>query len=352
MNRVHNCAMPDRHQPKARTPGVSRAPINLASVDLNLLTAFDAMMKTGNVTRAAEQVRRSQSAMSHALGRLRRLFGDELFVRERNRYVPTAKAQELAELVEPALASLCLAFEGRVRFDPATAHRHFAIGTPDVGSFAFLPMLMPTLRTAAPHVSLSVVDVNTIASVSALAAGQIELAIGYFPEMPPMMAGHHLVTLHSVGLADRNNPRLRDGKMDIATFLAAPHVSNTPANDPAGSDMDRLLNTLSAQRSVVLRLPHYLAIPAAIRGTDLVAVVERALLSRMPDRDGLVAFELPLPQPSTGVALIWHQRHNGDPGHRWMRQLIVDAAERSLGPAGAGAHAAVHEGSDGAGASR
>lgn len=175
--------------------------------------------------------------------------------------------------------------------------------------------------------SLSAFDANTADSVSALGAGRFELAIGYFPELLPMASGLHLVTLNSVGIADRSNPWLRNGAMDLESFLAAPHVLNTIANDPNGSDVDRFLNARAGQRRIMLQLPHTLALPAAIRGTDLVAVVERGMLARLPDQEGLIAFELPIPQPNTGISLIWHERHESDPAHRWMRTLISEVAK-------------------------
>ncbi|TAK56599.1 MAG: LysR family transcriptional regulator [Gammaproteobacteria bacterium] len=312
--------------PASQSPAGSRAPINLASVDLNLLTAFDLLLKTGSVSRAADRLGRSQSAMSHTLARLRRLFGDDLFVRRDNRFIPTSKALELAEVVGPTLTSLRMALEGRIRFDPASSQRMFTLAMPDISSFGFLPFLMPALRRRAPGISLSVLDANTDSAIAALAAGGAELAIGYFPELPPTIVGHHLVTLDSVGLADRYNPYLREGTMNLELFLAAPHVCHRVGNDPDGGDFDRLLNTYSYQRRIVLQLPHFLAIPAAIRGTDLVGVVERQLVERLPDRQELVAFELPVPQPHTGVSVVWHQRHEKDPGHHWLRSLIQETS--------------------------
>jgi len=299
--------------------------LNLAAYDLNLLTAFDALMKEGHVSRAADQVGRSQSAMSHTLRRLQALFGDKLFVRVNNHFVPTPKALELAGLIAPALASLRMALADQTQFDPATSQRKFVVGMPDIASFLLMPLIMPMLSRAAPHVDLSIFDVASSSSSASIMSGQLELAIGYFPELPEQIEGRQVAALDSVGLADRRNRWLREGTMDLASFLAAAHVSSTVANDPFGTDIDRHLTSIGMHRRIALQLPHHLAIPGAIKGTDLVATVERRVLPRLRDGDDLVVFELPFQRPSGGVLLIWHERHERDPGHRWLRELMLAA---------------------------
>ena len=299
--------------------------VNLATVDLNLLTAFEALYRERQVSRAAERVGRSQSAMSHTLARLRDLFEDELFVRADNQFLPTRQAQELAELILPVLQSLRAALEQKGRFDPAQSQRHFRIGMSDIASFLLLPAIIPDLRAQAPDIDISVFDIASTPGVTQVQAGQLELAIGYFPELPPQIESFQIAALDTVGLADANNPFFTDGVMGIDAFLAAPHVSTTVSNDPLGTDIDRYLATHYAARRIALRLSNYLALPAAIRDTDMVATIERVAFSRMPDREGLVIFDLPFQRPDSTVLAIWHQRHQHDMGHLWFRQLIMDS---------------------------
>jgi DNA-binding transcriptional LysR family regulator len=267
--------------------------LNLAAYDLNLLTAFDALMTEGHVSRAADRVGRTQSAMSHTLHRLQDLFGDKLFVRVHNRFEPTPKALELASIISPALASMRMALAGQINFDARTSQRKFVIGMPEIASFLLMPEIMPALTRAAPNVDLNVLDVASGNSSASIMSGQIELAIGYFPELPEQIQGRHVAPLDSVVIADKGNQFLRERRMDLETFLAAPHVCTTVSNDPFGTDIDRHLQSIGAQRRVALQLPHQLAIPGAIKGTNLVATVERRILPRLRDADELVVFELP-----------------------------------------------------------
>ena len=154
------------------------AAVNLARIDLNLLTAFEALYRERQVSRAAARVGRSQSAMSHTLARLRDLFEDELFVRADNQLVPTRQAQELAELVLPALQSLRAAIEQKGRFDPALSRRHFRIGMSDIASFLLLPAVIPDLRAQAPNIDISVLD---NASSPGVAHRELCRTCGIFP---------------------------------------------------------------------------------------------------------------------------------------------------------------------------
>jgi DNA-binding transcriptional LysR family regulator len=304
---------------------VKKNHLNLAAYDLNLLTAFDALMKEGHVSRAADRVGRTQSAMSHTLRRLQDLFGDKLFVRVHNRFEPTPKALELAGIIAPALASMRMALAGQIYFDPKTSQRQFVVGMPEIASFVLMPQIMPALARVAPNVDLNILDVASSNSSASIMSGQIELAIGYFPELPGQIQGRQLAALDSVVIADESNRFLREGRMDLESFLAAPHVSTTVSNDPFGTDIDRHLQSIGAQRRIALQLPHQLAIPGAIKGTNLVATVERRILSRLRDADDLVRFELPFQRPAGGVLLIWHERHELDPGHRWFREFVIGA---------------------------
>ena len=296
--------------------------VNLASVDLNLLTAFEALYRERQVSRAAARIGRSQSAMSHTLARLRDLFEDELFLRTDNQFLPTRQADELAELILPALQSLRAAIEQKGRFDPALSRRHFRIGMSDIASFLLLPAVIPDLRAQAPNVDISILDNASTPGISQIENGHLELAIGYFPELPPQIESFVIAPLNTVGMADINNPFLSDGTMDLTSFLAAPHVLATVSNDPLGTDIDRYLATHYTNRRIAVRLSNYLALPAAIRGTDMIAMIERSAFSRMPDTQGLTIFDLPFVRPDSGVLAIWHRRHRNDMGHVWLRELI------------------------------
>src|SRR5258706_461364 len=136
--------------------------MNLASVDLNLLVAFDALLTERHVTRAGERVGLSQPAMSNALARLRALFDDPLFVRNAGRMEPTTRAAALAEPVRGALLQLQTALEGAGPFDPATARRRFVLASADFTELLLLPRLIERLDRHAPHIDIGFRDANRL----------------------------------------------------------------------------------------------------------------------------------------------------------------------------------------------
>ena len=129
-------------------------------IDLNLLVAFDALMNEQSVTRAATQVGVSQPAMSAALSRLRKLFGDPLFMRSAEGLTPTARARELAEPIARALQQLESTLVKKPEFVPGKASFTFKLGLSDYPAFALLPSLLQALGKTAPGVSLKVPAFN------------------------------------------------------------------------------------------------------------------------------------------------------------------------------------------------
>ena len=149
---------------------------NIAGVDLNLMTAFEAMMLEGNVTRAAARIGLAQPSMSNALGRLRVLFDDQLFVRTPVGMHPTEKARAIAPLVSTALAALRSAINDAGIFDPVSSALTIRIATTDYGEFIVLPKVMQILRSAAPNMTLISVPFSRAAIADQLSRGDVDLA--------------------------------------------------------------------------------------------------------------------------------------------------------------------------------
>lgn len=295
--------------------------VRLSSVNLNLLVAFEALLEEGSVSRAADRIGLSQPSVSHALRHLRALFDDELFQRGPGGMVPTARARELATQVIPGLANLRLALNDRITFDPATSKRHFTLGLSDIGSFEVLPLLMPHLRRHAPEITVEVADVSAIEAVTKLHAGEIDLALNAFPELPADLLSEPLTPLEVVCLVDRNNPVLKDGALDLGGFLSAPHVAvGSPSSTVTPPDF--ALNAMGLRRRVVLHVPHFLAIPGAIVGTDLIAVFDAHAATRFAHLADLVAIAPPIPLQPPMALMVWHPRHNDDLGHIWLRSAM------------------------------
>jgi len=298
-------------------------PLNLAAHDLNLLTAFDALMHERNVTRAAERIGLSQSAMSHTLRRLRELFDDRLFVRTGNTMLPTKKATELASLLDPALASIKSALRGPVSFDPKQDQRHFSIGMNDATVADLLPDIVRNLRTFAPRATLSAVSVAEQDGVGALLAGRIELAFDVYGELPDNICRQTLLPLELVGIAGHDHPALQDRQMTLEAFFDANHVRVLLNNEHHNGDYDRYLSLRGLKRRIVCETPFFSSVPELVRDSDLVAVIGSQSVPTLRSPEDFTIFELPLAMPQLSFEMIWHPRSNNDAGHRWLRDQVL-----------------------------
>jgi DNA-binding transcriptional LysR family regulator len=155
---------------------------SIASVDLNLLVAFDAILKDRNITLAARRIGLSQPAMSSALGRLRRTFGDALFVRTGNGMQPTPYAQLLAPPIQRACELIAGSLQIGAEFRPGTSTRAFSFYMTDIGEAVFLPRLIGALAAEAPGVKVRVLRIPARGAQEAMADGEVDIAIGLFPD--------------------------------------------------------------------------------------------------------------------------------------------------------------------------
>lgn len=304
--------------------------MNLKSVDLNLLVAFDVLVTERNVTRAAERLGVTQSALSHALRRLRTLFGDPVLTRGPHGMEPTEVALELIQPVRDVLSDIHSVLTARAAFDPTTTRRAFSLSMSDAMSVEVLPTIVRRLRQQAPGIDLVVSTSGPRATCTRIAEDEVDLAVGVFPEVPPEIQSQELYRDSLVCVADRRHPLLRRGRMDERSYLACPHVTVAPNLD-SGIQIDTILAAMGLDRRVMATVSHYIAVPALVRDTDLIAHSRRRLVGLLPGSAGLVAFPIPVPVrvPELSFVQLWHRRHERDPGHRWLRDLVGEAI-RSL----------------------
>jgi DNA-binding transcriptional LysR family regulator len=308
-----------------------RTALNLTGLDLNLLVVFDALLREQNVTRAAEHLHLSQSAASRALARLRDVLADPLLVRTSQGMVPTARARELAGPVRRILSEVRDTLALRPPFDPASAKAVVQVSLPDVGQALILPALLAELSTSAPGVVLLVHPRFTGTDQRALERGEIDVVLS--SPGAELMAGlfcEHLLTLHHVSIVRSDHPAAADD-VSLDAFCAWPHVV-VGSQGLASSETDRLLAELGKSRRVALRMPSYLAIPAIVKGSNLVATIPELLLHVAGAGDGLVKFTPPVKIPETRIGMIWHERTHYEPVQAWFRSLLSRVCARVFGP--------------------
>jgi DNA-binding transcriptional LysR family regulator len=297
--------------------------MNVAGIDLNLLTAFDALMKYRAVTTAAARIGRSQPAMSHALRRLRELFGDELFVRTPVGMEPTARARALSARLAPAFEQIVRAIDPRGDFQAATSDRVFTIGMSEYAEIALVGPLTRRFRTRAPRADLRVVPITRADYVARIDASKLDLAIGNLNDPPPRLARTHLFDDPLVCVAREDHPAFTR-KLSLQAYTRSLHLLVSPMGEAHGP-VDRLLAARGRQRRIAVVVGTYLAVPLVLAASDLIATMPERPARTLEAFAGVAVRPLPLDEVAE-VAVIWHRRDDGDPAHAWLRALIAEIA--------------------------
>ena len=292
--------------------------MNVATLDLNLLRVFDAVLQSRSVTGAAGRLGLTQPAVSNALGRLRHAFGDALFLRTPQGMEPTPYARELAEPVRRALTLLESALAHGPGFDPATSARSFRFYMSDLGQIEFLPPLLERVRRVAPGVRLEAPALEPEHVADALASGSLDLAVGFLPSLGPplrrqaLFSDPYLCLMradHGISLLTRKR------------FVEASHVLVTYRG--GHRVVEEALERAGASQRIVLRVPHFTVVPMVLERTDLILTLPARVARVFERRGSLKAMPPPVPVPPAEVAMHWHERFDADAGNRWLRDQLA-----------------------------
>jgi DNA-binding transcriptional LysR family regulator len=294
--------------------------MNIGTVNLNLLLMLDALLVERHVSRAARRLGLSQPAVSNALGQLRVLFADPLLVRTGGKMVPTERALALARPLAEVLAGVEAVLAGPGAFDPRTADRRFVIAATDFVEFVLMPRLLGRLGREAPRIRLQIVAWPHHRVPPTLETGDVDLMIGFFPEAP---AHHHLASLFPdefVCIVRKNHPRV-GARLTLKAYTELSHVLVTPESEGPGV-VDTELAKRGLQRTVGLRISHFLMVPGIIAVTDMVAAVSRRVAEEAARRLPLRILPPPLPLPRGTVRQVWHERTESSAAHAWLRGTV------------------------------
>lgn len=295
--------------------------INLAAIDLNLLIAFEALLEQRSVTKAAEQLQIGQPAMSAALSRLRVLFEDELFVRLGRQMQPTLKAQAIAPGILAALQQIRQAVTASQTFEPSVSDRTFTIGSSDYTSFVLMPPLLKFSLQKAPSINVRMIGFEKDSIGDLLEQGEIDVALGVFPNTPRQTQREPIFEERFVGIARRGHPAVQQGTMSLVTFAQLPHALTTLRRDTTGA-IDKALNEQNLERRVAFTTPHMMVLPFAIASSDLVAALPQRIALRLANVCNLTIFELPIKTKPWMVSMLWSTLSDQDEANRWLRNAI------------------------------
>lgn len=314
---------------------VDDLPERLARLDLNLLVVFDALMRERGVTRAAARVGLSQSAMSHALRRLRMLLDDPLLVRGQRGMLPTPRALALEVPLRRSLDGLGRALDGPMRFDPKTARRTFRLAAPDAFDLFALPRLLQALSATAPGLDVVVGALPSHGLQSVLETGELDAAIVVNTTGRTRPEDEREGLVQRVLLRDQFVCLLRDGHpaldktLTMARYAKLSHVVVSPAGR-GSSAIDLALAKHKLSRRIRARVPAFGTALSIAAQTDLAVSAPSAIAAGLPPSLPLRARPLPLKLARHAVRLVWHTRFSADPGHRFLREQLL-AVGRSFG---------------------
>jgi len=297
---------------------------DVREVNLNHLLLLEALYATHSVTAAARRVGLTQSGASNALAQLRLVFDDPLFERVGRGVRPTPVAQAVAADIEAGIGALRRALAGRA-FDPSTMQRRFTLAMPDLVQAVGLPRLLARLEPAAPQCTWRVVAWPEQRVPDAIVRGEHDLFVGYTSELG---SDHEHTVLYEdvyVVAARRDHPALRDGTIDLDDWLAADHVVVTSqAEGPTG--VDRVLADMGRSRRIALRIENTNLVPAIVRATSLLALVDQRVARRFGG--DVVVVPPPIALPVGTVRMVWAARMHDDPGLRWLREQITSVVTK------------------------
>lgn len=312
--------------------------------DLNLIRVFVAVLEERGVTKASERLRLTQSAISHALARLRDIIGDELFIRGPNGMYPTPRAVELAESFKPALRQIEGAIAGQV-FDAETSEIVFSISTSDYITEAIVPYLMERVRRLAPNARCWLRPLSDLNVTEELDRGSIHVAIGAFGKTPSRFVNEPLFTDRNVWLMRRNHPAA-SGPFGLRELASFPHVDiliSDRLSATAGATIDQgglerayitsnpqyiegLLSAEGLVRKQGATVSHILAVPALVATTDMIAYVPLRFAIRTVRTLPLAWRDPPYHSPPLQISMLSHRTMGAHPGVQWLRRALLESA--------------------------
>ena len=295
--------------------------MDLHEFDLNLLVAFDAIYTEGNLTRGGRKVNLTQSAMSHALRRLRKLLDDPLFVRQGNLMIPTPLAEELAAAVGASLRSLRCALEDKGEFDPRRSEGVFAIGMNDCTAYVLMPRLLSIVREVAPKVRISARHLNYQQRVDALEDGSADLAVGSAMRAGAGIQRQWLYDDREVVIVRRDHPRIGDS-MDLDQFVAEDFIRLSLSAYGDDDTIEDPLTRLGLKRRIMVLVENELLIPFMVSRSDYAANVSEIVVKEFSSHLPIKAFPIPIGQSVDKLYQFWHERNHRDPANRWLRGLV------------------------------
>jgi len=296
--------------------------LNLRSIDLNLLTVFEAVYEERSQMKAADRLGMTQPAVSLALGRLRYLVDDRLFQGRAKGLIPTVKADDLYARIHQALNLIRGEFSCREGFDAVTSQRTFVIALTYGGGALLGPRLNTLIQSQAPNVRLVIRTIDPVAELPGLLREQrIDVAIHHLRFDDAQLEQHLYDENHLVFIVRDDHPRIQ-AEPCLEALLAEQFVT---AYDLLSTTGDGTLGNMleGVRERTEMEVPNALLLPHVVRQSDLLAVMPREMAEVFEQTYPIRHYPLPIPVPTIRTYMIWHRTMTADPGHHWLREQLL-----------------------------
>lgn len=297
----------------------------LRQVDLNLLVVIDVLLREQSITRTAEQLNLTQSAVSHALKRLRMMFGDELLVRDGRRMRPTIRAERLAETLPRILQQLTYALAGPEPFQPATSTRTFRLAAPDfIGPL--VPLLLQNIGEMAPGVRVEFAQYSSMAAQE-LADGRYDALIAHSALKNEGLRGQPLGSWAWAVFGRADHPAFADWSLE--SWSSYPHLQIRATALRGQGPIERMTSKLGMNRIVGAVVPHFSMAAPILAQTNLLLTVPSMVMNQIATIYNLKRQTVPFELPQARLSLFRSAIGGDEPGIQWFLER-VEAASRLL----------------------
>ncbi len=297
---------------------------SLRQLDLNLLLAFDLLVEEASVTQAAEKLNMSQSAMSHALKRLRTVLNDPILIRTSQRQMEvTPYAREISPQVRQVLTDIQETLLATESFNPATAQEVFRIATSDYVEATLGATLLQQLMHEAPNIQVRISGLEKEAALAALDNDKIDLLIGSGLDLKHWHVQESLYQEEFVCVVQSDSSL---AELSLADYVLRSHILVSLQDDFRGIG-DLILEQQQQSRRVVWSTPHFMAVPFMLANSDCVALLPKRMAEQCAKAMGLKLVPPPINVTGFIVTMVWHQRYNNRPQHQWLRRQLLAAAQ-------------------------
>ncbi len=304
--------------------------IELHNFDINLLVAFDLLMEEKNVSRAAERMFVTQSAMSHTLQRLRQQLDDPLLVKTPAGMKPTDRALSLVDPVKAVLRDIKRLIRAPEEFDPAQSRRRFVIAATDYMDLLVLPPLIERIALRAPGIDIHVKRTELPFPEAALEHNDLDVVLGFDTILKPpvYLSRSKLFDDRMICVVSKKHQVVKKRELTLEEYVSCKHMLISRTGTRVGLIDDWLAERALARR-IALIVPHFLSAPFIVAKTDMILSLPERIANAFVGLAPLKILPLPIELPAYDLVMVWHPLRDPDPAHRWLRDQIMEVS-RSL----------------------